>query len=81
MTVTITPRPQGGLTFFDLTVSWNDPQACDGRYFAYVGTYTWAIRNLGFHAASVSTVTSSTGWLYDRVPDYWAVVRCDPSGL
>ena len=35
VTVTIKPRPEGGLTFFDLTVSWNDPQACDGRYFVY----------------------------------------------
>ena len=80
VTVTITPRPEGRFTFFDLTVSWNDPQACDGRYFVYVGTYILAIRNLGFHAASVSTVTSATGWLYDRVPDYWAFVRCDQSG-
>ena len=80
VTVTLTPRPEGRFTFFDLTVSWNDPQACDGRYFAYLGTDRSAIRNLGFHAASVSTVTSSTGWLYDSVPDYWAFVRCDPSG-
>ena len=80
MTVTITPRPEGRFTFFDLTVSWNDPQACDGRYFVYVGTYTWVIRNLGFHAASVSTVTSATGWRYDSVPDYWVFVRCDSSG-
>ena len=80
VTVTITPRPEGRFTFFDLTVSWNDPQACDGRYFAYLGTYTRVIRNLGFHAASVSTATSATGWLYDRVPDYWAFVRCDQSG-
>ena len=80
VTVTITPRPQGGLTFFDLTITWDDPQTCDGRYFAYVGTGTSLIKNLGFHAASVSTVTSSTGWLYDSVPDYWAFVRCDPSG-
>ena len=82
VTVTITPRPEGSFTFFDLRVSWNDPQACDGQYFAYVGTDTSLIRNLGFHAASasVSTVTSSTGWLYDNVPDYWAIVRCDPSG-
>ena len=42
--------------------------------------FTWVIRNLGFHAASVSTVTSATGWLYDSVPDYWAFVRCDQSG-
>ena len=80
VTVTITPRPEGRFTFFDLTVSWNDPQACDGRYFVYVGTDTWVIRNLGFHAASVSTVTSATGWLYDSVPDYWVFVRCDQSG-
>ena len=80
VTVTITPRPEGRFTFFDLTVSWNDPQACDGRYFVYVGTDTWVIRNLGFHAASVSTVTSATGWRYDSVPDYWVFVRCDPSG-
>ena len=80
VTVTITPRPEGRFTFFDLTVSWNDPQACDGRYFVYVGTDTWVIRNLGFHAASVSTVTSATGWRYDSVPDYWVFVRCDSSG-
>ena len=77
VTVTITPRPEGRFTFFDLTVSWNDPQACDGRYFVYVGTDTWVIRNLGFHAASVSTVTYATGWLYDSVPDHWVFVRCD----
>ena len=41
VTVTITPRPQEGL--FDLTVSWNDPQACDGRYFVYLGTDTYLI--------------------------------------
>ena len=80
VTVTITPRPEGRFTFFDLTVSWNDPQACDGRYFVYVGTDTWVIRNLGFHAASVSTVTSATGWRYDSVPDHWVFVRCDSSG-
>ena len=80
VTVTITPRPEGRFTFFDLTVSWNDPQACDGRYFVYVGTDTWVIRNLGFHAASVSTVTYATGWRYDSVPDYWVFVRCDSSG-
>ena len=79
VTVRITPRPQGSLTYFDVTVSWDDPETCDGRYFAYVGTGTSLISNLGFHAASVSTVTSSTGWLYDSVPDFWAVVRCDPS--
>ena len=79
VTVTITPRPQGDLTYFDLAVSWTDPQACDGRYFVYVGTERSLIRNLGFHAPTVSTVTSSTGWLYDSVPDFWAVVRCDPS--
>ena len=77
VTVTITPRPEGRFTFFDLTVSWNDPQACDGRYFVYVGTDTWVIRNLGFHAASVSTVTYATGWRYDSVPDHWVFVRCD----
>ena len=50
VTVTITPRPEGRLTFFDLTVSWNDPQACDGRYFVYVGTaiYKTHIRNVGW---------------------------------
>ncbi len=80
VTVTITPRPQGALTYFDLAVSWTDPQACDGRYFVYVGTERSLIRNLGFHAPTVSTVTSSTGWLYDSVPDFWAIVRCDPSG-
>ena len=80
VTVTITPRPQGALTFFNMTVTWDDPQTCDGRYFAYVGTGPRLISNLGFHAASVSTVTSSTNWLYDRVPDFWAIVRCDPSG-
>ena len=80
VTVTITPRPQGSLTYFDVTVSWDDPQACDGRYFVYVGTERSLIRNLGFHAPTVSTVTSSTGWLYDSVPDFSAIVRCDPSG-
>ena len=79
VTVTLTPRTEG-LKFFDLTVTWNDPQTCDGLYLAYVDTGTRIIQNLGFHAASVSTVTSSTGWLYDNVPDFWAVVRCDPSG-
>ena len=78
ITVTLTPRTEG-LTFFDLTVQWDDPQACDGLYFVYVGTERRLIRNLGFHAPTVSTVTSSTGWLYDNVPDFWAVVRCDPS--
>ena len=43
VTVTITPRPEGRFTFFDLTVSWNDPQACDGRYFVYLGTDTYLI--------------------------------------
>ena len=79
VTVTITPRPEGSFTFFDVTVSWNDPQTCDGRYFVYVGTGGSLIRNLGFHASTVSSVTSSTGWLYNDVPDFWAVVRCDPS--
>ena len=79
VTVTITPRPDGGLTFFNVTVSWDDPQTCDGRYFVYVGTERSLVRNMGFHAPTVSTVTSSTGWLYNDVPDFWAVVRCDPS--
>ena len=80
VTVTITPRPQGSLTYFDVAVSWNDPETCDGRYFVYIGTERSLIRNMGFHAPTVSTVTSSTGWLYDSVPDFWAIVRCDPSG-
>ena len=79
MTVTLTPRPQGSTTFFNVPVSWDDPQTCDGRYFVYVGTERSLVRNMGFHASTVSSVTSSTGWLYNDVPDFWAVVRCDPS--
>ena len=79
VTVTITPRPEGSFTFFNVTVSWDDPQTCDGRYFVYIGTERSLVRNMGFHAPTVSTVTSSTGWLYNDVPDFWAVVRCDPS--
>ena len=71
------PAPPAPVT---VTITWDDPQTCDGRYFAYVGTGTSLIKNLGFHAASVSTVTSSTGWLYDSVPDFWAIVQCNPSG-
>ena len=79
VTVTLTPRPQGSRTFFNVTVSWDDPQTCDGRYFVYVGTERSVVRNMGFHEPTVSSVTSSTGWLYNDVPDFWAVVRCDPS--
>ena len=79
VTVTLTPRPQGSNTFFNVTVSWDDPQTCDGQYFVYIGTESSLVRNMGFHASTVSTVTSSTGWLYSSVPDFWAVVRCDPS--
>ena len=79
VTVTLTPRPQGSRTFFNVTVNWDDPQTCDGQYFVYVGTERSLVRNMGFHASTVSSVTSSTGWLYNDVPDFWAVVRCDPS--
>ena len=79
VTVTLTPRPQGRLTFFNLTVNWDDPQTCDGRYFVYVGTDGSLIRRMGYHEPTVSTASASTGWLYNDVPDFWAVVRCDPS--
>ena len=79
VTVTLTPRPEGSFTFFDVTVSWNDPQTCDGQYFVYIGTGSSLIRNMGFHAPTVSSASASTGWLYNDVPDFWAVVRCDPS--
>ena len=79
VTVTLTPRPQGSTTYLNVTVSWDDPQTCDGQYFVYIGTATSLVRNMGFHAATVSTASSSTGWLYNNFPDLWAVVRCDPS--
>ena len=79
VTVTLTPRPEGSFTFFNVTVNWDDPQTCDGQYFVYIGTGSSLVRNMGFHASTVSSASASTGWLYNNVPDFWAVVRCDPS--
>ena len=79
VTVTLTPRTEG-LTFFDLTVQWNDTQACDNRYFVTVRRNDgYIVRNMGFHPAETSSVTQVTYWPMDNVPDYVAVVECDPS--
>ena len=79
VTVTLTPRVEG-LTFFDLTVQWNDTQACDNRYFVTVRRNDgYIVRNMGFHPAETSSVTQVTYWPMDNVPDFVAVVECDPS--
>ena len=79
VTVTLTPRTEG-LTFFDLTVQWNDTQTCDNRYFVTVRRNDgYIVRNMGFHPAETSSVTLVTYWPMDNVPDFVAVVECDPS--
>ena len=79
VTVTLTPRTEG-LTFFDLTVQWNDPQTCDNRYFVTVRRNDgYIVRNMGFHPAETTSVTQVTYWPMDNVPDFVAVVECDPS--
>ena len=79
VTVTLTPRTEG-LTFFDLTVQWNDTQACDNRYFVTVRRNDgYIVRNMGFHPAETTSATLVTYWPMDNVPDFVAVVECDPS--
>ena len=81
VTVTITPRPEGRLHVLRPDGQLERPASVRRPLFCVRGyRHLGSFRNLGFHAASVSTVTSATGWLYDSVPDYWAIVRCDPSG-
>ena len=79
VTVTLTPRTEG-LTFFDLTIEWNDPQTCDNRYFVTVRRNDgYIVRNMGFHPAETTSATLVTYWPMDNVPDFVAVVECDPS--
>ena len=79
VTVTLTPRTEG-LTFFDLTVQWNDTQTCDNRYFVTVRRNDgYIVRNMGFHPAETTSATLVTYWPMDNVPDFVAVVECDPS--
>ena len=83
ITVTLTPRVQGPLTFTNITIEWNDPEPCDGEYL--VGLYTstdYLARFMGFHPAPETTSLSrelGTWWSLERFPDYWAGVSCDPS--
>ena len=53
VTVTLTPRVDGSSTRVNITIQWNDPQTCDGRYL--VALYTSAsymVQFLGYNAAS-----------------------------
>ncbi len=79
VTVTLTPRVEG-LTFFDLTIQWADPQTCDNRYFVTVRRNDgYIVRNMGLHPAETTSATLVTYWPMDNVPDFVAVVECDPS--
>ena len=83
VTVTLTPRVEGLRTFVNLTIEWNDPETCDGQYFVALVTSSDYLTNfLGFHPAPETTSLNTelgTSWDFQRFPDRWSVVSCDPS--
>ena len=83
ITVTLSPRVDGPVTYVNITIEWNDPQPCDGEYMVALYTSSdYLVSFLGFHPAPETTSLSrESGWWWDfgSFPDYWAGVRCDPS--
>ena len=85
ITVTLTPRVDGSNTYVNITIEWNDPQTCDGRYL--VALYTSAdylVQFLGFRTASETaslSTQSGTDWALRFFPDWFAGVSCHPSEL
>ena len=85
ITVTLSPRVEGSLTRVNITIEWNDPQPCDGRYMVALYTSSdYFVQLLGFRTASETpslTTESPTDWDLSRFPDWFSGVSCHPSGL
>ena len=85
VTVTLAPRVEGSNTCVNITIEWNDPQPCDGRYMVALYTSSdYFVQLLGFRTASETasiTTESATDWDLSRFPDWFAGVSCHPSGL
>ncbi len=83
VTVILSPREASYYTHTDITVTWTDPDSCQGRYFVGVSTSSGSIiRILGFHPApATTTVTADLSLNWDTVPNFdWTVgVWCYPS--
>ena len=85
VTVTLAPRVEGSNTYVTITIEWNDPQPCDGRYMVALYTSSdYFVQLLGFRTASETAsiaTESATDWDLSRFPDWFAGVSCHPSGL
>ena len=79
VTVTLIPRVNG-LTFFDIDIQWSYSGTCDNYYVAIITDADYRIVFLGFHPPETSSHYVEGSWLYDNVPDFWAVVECRTSG-
>ena len=79
VTVTLIPRVEG-LTFFDIDIQWNHSGSCENYFVAITTDADYQIQSLGFHPPETSSHYLQGGWLYNNVPDYWAVVHCQGSG-
>ena len=83
VTVTLSPREERHGTYTNMTVQWNDPSGCVGRY--YVGIFNsqqTVVNNLGYHPAPATTSLSADPSLsWDDIPnlDWFVRVRCHPS--
>ena len=83
VTVTLSPREERHGTYTNMTVQWNDPGGCVGRY--YVGIFNNAesvVRNLGYHPAPATTsLSQNLGRSWDDIPnlDWFVKVRCHSS--
>ena len=82
VTVTLAPRVEGSNTYVNITIEWNDPQPCDGRYMVALYTSSdYFVQLLGFRTASETAsiaTESATDWDLSRFPDWFAGVSCHP---
>ena len=83
VTVTLSPREERHGTYTNMTVQWNDPGGCVGRY--YVGIFNsqqTVVNNLGYHPAPATTsLSQNLGRSWDDIPnlDWFVKVRCHSS--
>ena len=84
VTLTLSPREERRVTFTDMTIEWNDPNACTGRYLVALYNSSEVIyRNFGFHPAPATTsISPDPQLLWDTVPSFDGFVRvsCYNSG-
>ena len=77
VTLTLSPRVEGRFTYTDMTIEWNDPNACNGRYLVALFNSSEVIyRNFGFHPAPTTTsLSTDPQMLWDTVPSFDGFVR------